>query len=40
MGEYANKRVARTLGWIYLVLITLVALAAIPLLVLTNMGQG
>lgn len=40
MGEYANKRFARTLGWIYLTLITLVSLAAIPLLVLTNMGQG
>jgi manganese transport protein len=40
MGEHANKHLARTLGWVYLTLITVVSLAAIPLLVLTNMGQG
>jgi manganese transport protein len=40
MGVYANGRLARTLGWTYFALITLLALAAVPLLVLTNMGSG
>jgi hypothetical protein len=28
------------LGWVYLVLISIAALAAIPLMVATHMGQG
>ena len=40
MGEYANGRVGNALGWFYLLVIVVIALAAIPLLVLTNTGQG
>ena len=40
MGEYANGPLADTLGLIFLVLITLAALAAIPLFVVTNAGKG
>jgi len=40
MGEYANGSVARVLGWLYMVLLTVAALAAIPLLILTHGGQG
>jgi manganese transport protein len=40
MGDHANGRLASTLGWIYLVIILVVSVAAVPLLVLTNMGEG
>lgn len=40
MGAYVNGPIANTLGWIYFVLITVAALAAIPLLVLTHGGNG
>ena len=40
MGKHANGWLANTLGWIYLVVITLAALAALPLFFLTNQGQG
>jgi manganese transport protein len=40
MGEYANGRLASTLGWIYLVVIVVISIAAVPLMVLTNMGEG
>jgi Mn2+/Fe2+ NRAMP family transporter len=40
MGQYANGRVATALGWFYLVVIVVVALAAIPLLIATNAGGG
>jgi len=40
MREYVNGRLANTLGLIYLLVIVVVALAAVPLLVLTNVGQG
>jgi manganese transport protein len=40
MGRQRNGRVSRVLGWAYLALTTLAALAAIPLLVLTHGGQG
>jgi manganese transport protein len=40
MGRYANGIVANAFGLIYLVIILLIAIAAIPLLVLSNMGQG
>jgi Mn2+/Fe2+ NRAMP family transporter len=39
MGAYVNGPVANTLGWMYFVLITMAALAAIPLLVLTHGGN-
>ncbi len=40
MREHANGRLARTLGWAYLVLITLAAAAALPLFLVTHQGQG
>ena len=40
MGAHANGRLASTLGWLYLVVIVVISLAAVPLLVLTNMGEG
>jgi Mn2+/Fe2+ NRAMP family transporter len=40
MGEHVNSPVVRVLGWVYLVLISIAALAAIPLMVATHMGQG
>jgi manganese transport protein len=40
MGRYANGRIANGLGLLYLVVIVIVALAAIPLMVLTNVGQN
>ncbi|HEX5087620.1 MAG TPA: divalent metal cation transporter [Nocardioides sp.] len=38
MGAYANGRLANTLGSVYLVLIGVAALAAIPLMIITRMG--
>jgi Mn2+/Fe2+ NRAMP family transporter len=40
MGESVNGRLASFLGWMYMVVIAVVALAAIPLLVATNAGGG
>jgi manganese transport protein len=40
MREYRNGRLANTLGIIYLVVIMVIALAAVPLLILTNVGQN
>ncbi len=40
MGDYANGRLGNVIGWSYFFVIAVVALAAVPLLVLTNMGQG
>jgi Mn2+/Fe2+ NRAMP family transporter len=40
MGQYRNGRLSNGLGIFYLGVIVLVALAAIPLMVITNMGQG
>ena len=40
MGTYTNGRVANVLGGIYLVLIVVISLTAIPLMILTNVGQG
>jgi Mn2+/Fe2+ NRAMP family transporter len=40
MGTHANGPFARILGWFYLVLLTLAAVAAIPLLLLTHGGRG
>ena len=40
MREYANGPIAKTLGWTYFVLITLAAIAALPLFILTSGGQG
>jgi Mn2+/Fe2+ NRAMP family transporter len=40
LGEHVNGPVANALGVFYLVVITIAALAAIPLMVVTSMGQG
>jgi manganese transport protein len=40
MGEHVNSRVTKVLGWIYLVLISIVALGAVPLMIVTHMGEG
>jgi Mn2+/Fe2+ NRAMP family transporter len=40
MGKHVNSRVVEILGWIYLVLIGVVAVAAMPLMVITHMGAG
>jgi len=40
MNFFANGRLANILGWFYLILITLAALAAIPLLIITHGGKG
>ena len=40
MGRYANGKLANALGLVYLVVIALVSLSAIPLLILTNAGQS
>jgi manganese transport protein len=40
MGAHANGRLANTLGIVYLVVILVVAVSAIPLMIFTNVGQG
>jgi Mn2+/Fe2+ NRAMP family transporter len=40
MGEHANGRVAKTLGWVYFAVIVTLSITAIPLLLMTNGGGG
>ena len=40
MGRYANGRAANVFGLAFMVLILVVAVAALPLMIVTNMGQG
>jgi Mn2+/Fe2+ NRAMP family transporter len=40
MGEHANKRLSNALGVVFLVLVVVAAVTAIPLLVITHMGAG
>jgi manganese transport protein len=40
MGRYANGWIANLFGFAYLILILVIAVAAIPLMFLSNMGQG
>jgi Mn2+/Fe2+ NRAMP family transporter len=40
MGEHANKRLSNVLGTLFLFLVVVAAVAAIPLLVITHMGAG
>jgi manganese transport protein len=40
MREYVNGRLANTLGVIYLLVILVISLTAIPLMILTNVGQN
>jgi Mn2+/Fe2+ NRAMP family transporter len=40
MGSHVNGTVANVFGIVYLVIILVIAVAAIPLMILSNMGQG
>jgi Mn2+/Fe2+ NRAMP family transporter len=40
MGAHVNSVLGNVLGWFYLVFISLAALAALPLFVMTHGGQG
>lgn len=40
MGKHANGRISTALGWIYLAVIAVLAVTAIPLLLMTNGGGG
>ena len=40
MGQHGNGRLANMLGLLYLVVIMVVALSAVPLMILTNVGQN
>jgi manganese transport protein len=40
MGDYANKWLAKGLGWLFFAIITVAAIAALPLYLLTSGGQG
>ncbi len=40
MGQYANKWLAKSLGWFFFAVITAAAIAAVPLYLLTSGGQG
>jgi manganese transport protein len=40
MGAHKNGRLANTLGIVYLLVIVVIALSAIPLLIITNVGQN
>ena len=40
MREHVNGPIAKTLGWLYFVIITVAALAAVPLFILTSGGNG
>jgi manganese transport protein len=39
MGDHANRRFVNIIAGVFLVLITIAAIAAIPLMVLTHSGQ-
>ena len=40
MGQHVNGRFAKALGWFYMGVIAVVAVAALPLLFITNAGSG
>ena len=40
MGPFKNGRFANALGWFYLILISITALFAVPLLIVTHGGKG
>jgi Mn2+/Fe2+ NRAMP family transporter len=40
MGDDTNGRLANVFGVFYLIVIAIISVAAIPVLVLSNMGQG
>ncbi len=40
MGPHVNKKLGNVLGGLYFIVILAIAVAAIPLMLLTNGGQG
>ena len=40
MRQYVNGRLANVLGLVYLVVIAIISVTAIPLMILTNVGQN
>jgi Mn2+/Fe2+ NRAMP family transporter len=40
MGRYVNGRLATAIGWFYMAVIAVVAVAALPLLIITNAGSA
>jgi manganese transport protein len=40
MGANTNGRLANVLGFAYLIVIMVIAIAAIPLMIITNVGQN
>ena len=40
MGPYVNGKLASVLGWFYLILLCIAAVAAIPLMIITHGGKG
>lgn len=40
MGNFVNGRLANILGWFFLIVLTLAALAAIPLMIISHGGKG
>ncbi|MFL6374649.1 MAG: Nramp family divalent metal transporter [Pyrinomonadaceae bacterium] len=40
MGQYVNKPFAKVLGWFFFVLLTIAALAALPLMFITHSGKA
>ena len=40
MGQYANGVLAKSLGWLYFAIVTVAAIAAVPLYLLTSGGSG
>jgi Mn2+/Fe2+ NRAMP family transporter len=40
MGKYKSGIVNQSLSWVYFILVSIIALAAVPLMILTNMGKS
>ncbi len=40
MKKYSSGIIGRTLGWIFFVIVCLISIAAVPLMILTNLGKG
>lgn len=40
MGKYASGMINHSLSWLYFILISIIALAAVPLMILTNLGKS
>ncbi len=40
MKEYANGKLGNFFGWLYFIIITIISILAVPLMIITNKGQG